>query len=167
MCRLAGADGFRLGRTDGVGRILGLDVGERRIGVAISDSEGRLAVPLRILERRDEAADMEAIVDLARSEGVDALVVGYPISLSGEAGPQARRVQAFARQLADFSGLPTELRDERLTSVQAERAPGPARAARGRRGARRRRAPADDLAATIILQSYLDRRRSHESCTDP
>ena len=166
MCRLAGADGFRLGRTDGVGRILGLDVGERRIGVAISDPEGRLAVPLRILERRDEAADMEAIVDLARSEGVDALVVGYPISLSGEAGPQARRVQAFARQLADVSGLPTELRDERLTTVQAERAPGPTRAARGRRGARRR-APADDLAATIILQSYLDRRRSHEPSTDP
>ncbi len=149
-----------------MGRILGLDVGERRIGVAISDPEGRLAVPLRILERRDEAADMEAIVELARSEGVDALVVGYPISLSGEAGPQARLVQAFARQLADVSGLPTELRDERLTSVQAERAPGPVRAARGRRG-RRRRAPADDLAAAIILQSYLDRRRSHESSTDP
>lgn len=149
-----------------MGRILGLDVGERRIGVAISDSEGRLAVPLRILERRDEAADMEAIVELARSEGVDALVVGYPISLSGEAGPQARLVRAFARQLADVSGLPTELRDERLTSVQAERAPGPVRAARGRRG-RRRRAPADDLAAAIILQSYLDRRRSHESSTDP
>ena len=147
-------------------RILGLDVGERRIGVAISDPEGRLAVPLRILERRDEAADMEAIVDLARSEGVDALVVGYPISLGGEAGPQARLVQAFARRLADASGLPTELRDERLTSVQAERSRGPTRAERGRRRARRRRPPADDLAATIILQSYLDRRRSRETSTD-
>ena len=167
MCRLAGTESFRLGRADGVGRILGLDIGERRIGVAISDPEGRLAVPLRILERRDEAADLEAIADLARSEGVDALVVGYPISLSGEAGPQARQVQAFAHQLAGVSGLPTELRDERLTSVQAERAPGPVRAARGRRGARRRRPPADDLAAAIILQSYLDRRRSQESSTDP
>ena len=140
--------------TGSVGRILSVDVGERRIGVAISDPEGRLAVPLCILERRSDAADVQAIADLARAEGGEALVVGYPISLAGGAGPQARRVRAFARRLAEASGLPLELQDERLTSVQAERA---RRAGAGR--ARRRRAPADDLAATIILQSYLDRHR--------
>ena len=139
-----------------MGRILGLDVGERRIGVAISDPEGRLAVPLRILERRGEAADAQAIADLARAEAVEALVVGYPVSLTGDAGPQARLVQAFARRVAEATGLPLELQDERLTSVQAERARRPAR------GARRRRAPADDSAAAIILQAYLDRRRPGE-----
>jgi putative Holliday junction resolvase len=146
------------GETVCMGRILGLDVGERRIGVAISDPEGRLAVPLRILERRSDDADAQAIAHLARAEGAGALVVGYPLSLDGSIGPQARRVQAFARRLAEASGLPLELRDERLTSVQAERAPTRPRG-RAPKGARRRRAPADDLAAAIMLQSYLDRHR--------
>lgn len=142
-----------------MGRILGLDIGERRIGVAISDPERRLAVPLRILERRGDAADAEDISDLARAEGVGALVVGYPISLNGAIGLQARRVQAFASRLSKTTGLPMELWDERLSSVQAERQRPPPR--RGRtKGGRRRRAPADDLAAAIILQSYLDRRRA-------
>ncbi len=141
-----------------MGRILGLDVGERRIGVAISDPEGRLAVPLRVLECRGDDADARAIADLARGEDADALVVGYPLSLDGSIGPQARLVQAFARRLTEVSGLPLDLWDERLTSVQAKRAPtGPRR--RARRGARRRRVPADDLAAAIMLQSYLDRHR--------
>ena len=139
-------------------RILGLDIGERRIGVAISDPEGRLAVPLRILERRDEAADAQAIADLARVEEARALVVGYPISLDGSVGPQARRVRALARRLAEACGLALELWDERLTSVQAERAPrGPRR--HRPKAPRRRRTPRDDLAAAIILQSYLDRHR--------
>lgn len=140
-------------------RILGLDVGERRIGVAISAPEGRLAVPLRVLERRSDAADAQAIADLARAEEAEALVVGYPISLDGSIGPQARRVQNFARRLAEASGLPLELWDERLTSVQAERAQTGARR-RAPKGARRRRTPTDDLAAALILQSYLDRHRS-------
>ncbi len=141
-----------------MGRILGLDVGERRIGVAISAPEGRLAVPLRILECQGDAADVRVIADLARAEQAEALVVGHPLSLDGSVGSQARRVEAFARRLAEESGLPLELWDERLTSVQAERAPaGPAR--RAAKGGRRRRAPADDVAAAIILQGYLDRHR--------
>ena len=145
-----------------MGRILGLDVGERRIGVAISDQEGRLAVPLRILECSSEAADVRAIAELARAEGIETLVVGHPVSLAGNAGPQARRVEAFARLLAEETNLPLELQDERLTSVQAERAGRASRGARprGPKGGRRRRTPADDLAAAIILQSYLDRRRA-------
>ena len=138
-------------------------MGERRIGVAISDPDGRLAVPLRVLERRDEASDAQAIAELASTEGASTLVVGYPLSLDGSVGPQARRVEAFARLVADASGLPLELCDERLTSVQAQRMPAGAR-----QSTRRRRAPSDDLAAAIILQSYLDRhRRDEEAAVGP
>jgi putative Holliday junction resolvase len=135
-----------------VTRILGLDVGERRIGLAISTPEGGLAVPLRVLERRRDDSDIEAIAALARAEHVETLVVGHPLSMDGSAGPQARRVEAFARLLAKATGLPFALWDERLSSVQAERAVRPLR--------RRRRAPSDDVAAAIILQGYLDRQRA-------
>ena len=158
---------LRPGGAGGVGRILGLDLGERRIGVAISDPERRLAVPLRILERQGDAADAQAITDLARAEGVATLVVGHPITLAGDAGPQARRVEAFADRLAKASGLPLELWDERFTSVQAERTPAGPRKGGTKRG-RRRHAPADDLAAAILLQSYLDRLRHQAApATEP
>lgn len=130
-------------------RILGLDIGERRIGLAISTPEGRLAVPLGVVERRGDAADANAICGLAREEHVEALVIGHPLSMDGSAGAQARRVEAFARHLAKATGLPYQLWDERLTSVQAERAV---------RSLRRRR-HSDDVAAAIILQSYLDRQQ--------
>jgi len=126
-------------------------VGDRRIGLAISTPEGRLAVPLRVLERTNDPSDLETIASLAKAEAVEALVVGHPRSLDGSVGPQARRVEAFARRLGEVTGLPIELWDERLTSVQAERS---ARAG-GRRG------PSDDIAAAIILQAYLDRQQ-HE-----
>jgi putative pre-16S rRNA nuclease len=131
-------------------RILGLDVGERRIGLAISTPEGRLAVPLRILESQKEPADIQAIGEIARAEEATSIVVGYPLSLDGSIGPQARRIEAFARRLEHASGLPVALWDERLTSVQAERSMTSAR----------RRGPVDDVAAAIILQSYLDRQHS-------
>lgn len=133
-------------------RILGIDLGERRIGVAISTPEGGLAVPLRIIDAQDETSDIARIVDLARDEDAGAIVVGHPISLSGSRGPQAQRVEAFAERLAGASGMPVELWDERLTSKQAERTAPGARSAP--------RAPADDIAAAIMLQSYLDRRRA-------
>ncbi len=141
-----------------MGRILGLDIGERRIGIAISTPEGRLAVPLRILECRSDAEDARAIAEIAGAEKADVLVVGHPLSLDGSVGLQARKVQAFARLVARESGLPLELWDERLSSSQAERAPVRPRR-RGSKGGRRRRTPADDVAAAIILQSYLDRQR--------
>ncbi|MCH8994658.1 MAG: Holliday junction resolvase RuvX [Chloroflexi bacterium] len=141
-----------------MGRILGLDIGERRIGIAISTPEGRLAVPLRVLESRGDAEDARAIAGIANAERVDSLVVGHPLSLDGSVGPQARRVEAFARLVARESGLPLELWDERLSSAQAERPPVRPRR-RGSKGGRRRRGPADDVAAAIVLQSYLDRQQ--------
>lgn len=135
-----------------MGRIIGLDVGDRRIGVAISSPEGRLAVPLRIIERQKEPADIEAIATLARAEEATAIVVGYPLSMDGTAGQQARHIEGFARRLKKSTGLPLELWDERLTSVQAERS----------LTGSRRRGPVDDLAAAIILQAYLDRQQSND-----
>ena len=124
-------------------------MGERRIGIAVSDPEGRVAVPLRILQRAGASADEQALADLARAEGIEAFVVGLPRSLDGSIGPQARRVQSFAGRLGKATGLPVRLWDERLTTVQARRT-----------GGKKRRAPVDDLAAALILQSYLDRQRS-------
>lgn len=131
--------------------MLGLDVGERRIGVAISVPEGTLAVPLRIIDRESDDAALRAIAELARDEHAEALVVGFPRSLDGTVGAQARRVEEFAQRAGEACHLPVELWDERLTSRQAERPPPGAKRSR-------RRAPKDDLAAAIILQSYLDRR---------
>lgn len=143
-------------------RILGLDVGERRIGVAISDPEGRIAVPLRIVER---TAAERSLVDLASAEQVERIVLGLPLSMDGSVGMQARLVQAFGEDLARATGLPIEYWDERLSSVQAERTS----AGTGRRAVRRvrrRRERADDVAAAIILQGYLDRQRARNERND-
>lgn len=140
----------RTRRMERMGRLLGLDIGERRIGVAISDPEGRLAVPVRVLERCDDLSDRRALTRLARAEEVVGLVAGYPVSLDGVARKQAQRVAAFARRLAEEAGLPIELWDERLTTAQVDRA------AAGRHRTR----PTDDLAAAIILQAYLDSQRA-------
>jgi len=147
-----------------VARILGLDIGERRIGVAISDPEGRLAVPLRIVERTSTAE--QALAELARAEEVELIVLGLPLSMDGSVGAQARVVQAFGEGLAQASGLPIEYQDERLSSVQADRTSGAAHKHTGR-GGRRGRAPADDVAAAIILQGYLDRQRARRERDGP
>jgi putative Holliday junction resolvase len=133
-----------------MGRYLGIDAGERRIGLAVSLPEGRLAVPLRVLESKGDDADARTIRDVAREEDVETIVLGHPLSLDGSAGPQAKRVEAFAAVLRDVSGLPVKMWDERLSTAQAARTAPP-----GRRGKNRR--PRDDVAAAIILQAYLDR----------
>lgn len=134
-------------------RTLGLDVGERRVGVAISDPEGRLAVPLRVLERGQR--DPAAIAALARREGVERIVVGLPVSLDGALGPQAHEVRAFTQALRAQTDAEVVEYDERLSSVEADRH----LQAAGLRGkaARERR---DAVAAAIILQAYLDSRRA-------
>lgn len=128
-------------------RIIGLDVGERRIGVAISTPEGGLAVPLRILDSRNDADDAAAIAEITKAEGATRIVVGNPISMGGSKGPQAERIASFAAILGEVTGLPVDLTDERLSTVQARKTSGSPRA------------PVDDIAASIILQSYLDRHR--------
>ncbi len=154
-------------------RILGLDVGERRIGVAAADSEMRVALPVGVVERVEPAADADAIARLMEEQKAEALVLGLPISLNGSLGPQAQLVRDFGDQLAARLGLPVEYWDERLSTVEAQRRLAPpagrgkqskgGRSAKGRPGGRPsgRRAPRgrlDTVAAAIILQSYLDRR---------
>lgn len=124
-------------------RVLALDVGERRIGLAVGDAEGGIARPLRTLRRRNVSADVAAIGDIAAREKVSALVVGLPLTLRGEEGPQAARVRSFADACAAL-GLPVELYDERFTSAEAER-----------QGAR----DVDAAAASILLEDFLGRRR--------
>ena len=143
------------------GRLIGLDAGERRVGVAISDPEQHLAVPLRTLERRGDGSELGDLEELARSEEATGVVVGLPLSLSGEAGEQAERAQEFAREVAKRLDLPVAFWDERLSSQEADRWLTPPPGRRERRGQRRgaEKGATDVIAATIILQAYLDSRR--------
>lgn len=129
-------------------RLLGLDVGARRIGVAVS--EGAIAVPLAIVEHVARAMDLARIADIASREGVAAVIVGLPVSLDGEEHEQARLTRRFGEQLAKEIAIPVIYEDELLSTADAERALRPSAARR------RRTAPADDHAAAVILQRYLD-----------
>ena len=139
---------------------LGLDVGERRVGVAVSDPERRLAVPLRSVGR-DGA--IEALAVLAREYEVADVVVGLPLTLRGEAGPQAESASAFARELERRLRLPVHLWDERLSTQEAQRRVLAPSKRRGRRERTPRPVDTDALAASIILQAYLDRQRLAQS----
>ena len=133
--------------------MLAVDLGERRIGLALSDPTGTLASPLRTLEvTGDPERDRRAVVSAAREAEAQVIVVGLPRSLSGREGPAARRARGEAAALAELAGeIEVELHDERFTTRDADRA----LAAAGKRG-RERRARVDAAAAAIILQSYLD-----------
>ena len=134
-------------------RVLAVDLGERRIGLALSDPSGTLASPLRTLEvSGDPDRDRLAVVAAARDAEAQVIVVGLPRSLSGREGPAARRARAEASALAEVAGeIRVELHDERFTTRDADRA----LAAAGTRR-RERRARVDAAAAAFILQSYLD-----------
>ena len=135
-------------------RILGIDFGERRIGLAISDGDGRLALPLTTLERRDDRSAIRQILAIARREGVEGLVLGDPVGLDGQRGPAAERIDRFAARLEAASGMPCQRVPETLTSREAESRLAAA-------GVARRRWPEriDQVAAQILLQEALDERR--------
>jgi putative Holliday junction resolvase len=138
-------------------RLLGVDVGERRIGVAVS--EGAIAVPLDIIQHTNRAADIARLVEIARREEVEAIVVGLPVSLSGEEHAQARLTRRFGEQLAEASTVPVVYHDERYSSVNAAAASDalpPEKSVRRHPALRHRKQPLDDRAAAVILQSYID-----------
>jgi putative Holliday junction resolvase len=135
-------------------RSLGLDIGDKRIGVALSDPGGILASPFTIINRRDESRDIAAIVDIIRQKQVGRVIVGLPRSLDGNLGKQAEKVEAFTRRLCEQTQVPVDYRDERLTTVMAERL---MRAAGNKKT--RRKARDDAQAAALILQGYLDEGR--------
>jgi putative Holliday junction resolvase len=134
---------------------MGLDVGERRIGVAIADELGTIASPLTTVTRKP--GDLAELRDLAIERGVDVLVVGLPTGMSGREGPQAAVVRAFADDLGDAVGPAIDVAfwDERLTTAVAERV---LRERGKRRG--RDRGEVDAVAAAVILQGYLDACRT-------
>ena len=133
----------------GGGPVLALDLGDARIGVAVSDPERRLAVPVGTI-RTGAPDDLKAIASIARERGVGLIVVGHPLSMSGRPGSRARLAESFAEALSTFTGIPVLLHDERLSTRQAERALREA----GATGPARRRA-VDRSAAVVILESYL------------
>ena len=135
------------------GPVLGLDLGDARIGVAISDPERRVAVPVGSVHVGQPPGELLAIAELVRERGASLIVVGLPLSLKGEHGARAGHAGAFAAALAGVVAIPIELQDERLSTVEAERA----LAAAGTRGRERRRV-VDASAATVILQAWLDAR---------
>ena len=133
-------------------RALGLDLGTKRIGVALSDSAGTMATPYEVVQRSgSHERDHARIAALAEEAGAELLVVGLPLSLDGSKGPAALGVEAEIAELREHVPLPVETWDERLSTVEATRR---LRAA-GVRG-RKRRHVVDQVAATVILQSWLD-----------
>ena len=133
-------------------RYLALDVGNRRIGVAVSDELGLTALPVLTLERRrNPREDLRSLARLARRYGVAGIVVGNPLHLSGDASPQAAKTQAFAAELGALTGLPIHMWDERLTTREAHRILYEAGHARPEH-----RRVVDQVAATLILRSFLE-----------
>lgn len=139
----------------GTVRALGLDLGERRIGVAVSDHEGRVATPIEVVRRTgDRLRDHRRLLELAHEWEADVLVVGLPRSLSGALGPAAQGVLAEVDELAARTSLPIETYDERLTTVTADRL----LREQGLRAPERREV-VDKVAAAVMLQSWLDVHR--------
>jgi putative Holliday junction resolvase len=139
-------------------RVLALDVGGKRIGVALSDPAGSFAMPLLTLQAAPQQRALARIAELVAEHAVDDVVVGLPLTLSGEVGPQARVVQTFAEELETALGRPVIMFDERLTTAVAEQMMRDMGLKPEKRKAR-----IDEIAATIILQDYLDHQRSqHE-----
>lgn len=141
-------------------RVLGIDFGSRRIGLAMSDASGTLASPIRTIDRRDASADvvtlvMNAIAELCSDEPLDRIVIGLPRRLDGSDNDQTPQVRTFAAALALRTGLPIDLQDERLSSREAEE-----RLALRLRDWRKRKARLDAAAAAVVLQDWLDAQRS-------
>jgi len=135
-------------------RVLALDVGERRVGIAIGDPTGTVARPLQALVRGSREEDFAAITALVAEHDVGLVVVGQPLSLDGTEGPQARRVARYAEALAAMLPVPVVAWDERFTTVAAEDILRQNRRQKKRQA--RTRGEVDSIAAAVILQGYLD-----------
>jgi putative Holliday junction resolvase len=151
----ASDDAERAARSGEAGRVLAVDLGERRMGLALSDPLGLTAQGLPTAERRNRREDMNYLKSLGKRHGASRIVVGDPINMDGTAGPQSEAARAFATRLAEHTGLAVSLWDERLTSVEANRmlrqsGLGPAERAKS----------VDQLAAVLLLENYLDAHRA-------
>lgn len=132
-------------------RIMGLDVGEKRIGIALSDPLGWTAQGHSVLLRKNAGHDFAALMDICRQFAVEKIIVGYPLNMNGTIGPKAQEIEKFARNLGEKILLPIELWDERLSTRSAERTLLEADVSR-----KKRKQVIDKLAAVNILQAYLN-----------
>ena len=151
-------------QSEVVRRIAGFDVGDKRIGIAVTDPLGYTVQPLLTIYRKTPKADLKSIGRLLRKHEVTEAVVGNPLNMSGEAGPRARKAQEFAEQLRVEFGIPVHLVDERLTTWEAHQLLDEARPSRrGAAGRRERKQIVDQVAAVLILQSFLDARANEKA----
>jgi len=134
--------------------VLALDIGEKRIGVAVSDPSGSVATPLVVLDARKVLGDGRELVRLVEDYEAELVLVGLPLSMDGSEGPQAAHVRHAAARLAGFLRIPIEFADERLSSAQASKA-----MQEGGATSRDQRGRLDMVAASLFLQSYLDARK--------
>jgi putative Holliday junction resolvase len=144
------------------GRILALDFGSKTIGLAVTDELGLTAQGLPTLRRSNKSSDLDSLRRIIKQYGVGELVMGLPLRLSGSAGTQAEKVEAFAAELRRRFKLPVHLFDERLTSVEANRV-----LRESEMSIRRRAEVVDQLAAVLILQAFLEFRRSQSNMDVP
>jgi putative Holliday junction resolvase len=135
-------------------RVLAVDYGRKRIGLALSDDLGLTAQPLATLARVNRQNDLRRLREACRKHGVTHIIVGHPLHMTGEAGEMANEAARFAARLEKEIGIRVELVDERLTSWEAEQT-----LAETKSSARRRRKPLDDVAAAVLLRDYLERTR--------
>lgn len=140
-----------------MGVLIGLDVGDARIGVAYSDELGITAHPLCTLTRKNRQVDLVAISDLVSIHKAERVIIGLPISLDGTIGTQAQSVQKFAERLGKVLEVPIEFWDERFTTVEAEEV-----LRELNKNAKKQKDIIDQVAATIILGEYLERQRKDE-----
>ncbi len=141
-------------------KYLALDVGDRWIGAAVGDSDVRIATPIGVIERRSLQQDLSVLGEIVQKFGVDQLIVGLPRNMDETVGPQAQSVQVYADKIAQRLSLPLTLWDERLTTIDATArlaATGsPTQTSRGLRRGKKSRRTLDAIAASVILQDYLD-----------
>ena len=135
-------------------RVLAIDPGTVRLGLALSDPSGTIAQPLSVLKRRTEAEDLKTLAELIKKYQVEQIVVGLPRTMDGRLDAAAKHAQAFGARVGEASGRPVAYWDERLTTVAAERY----LIEQGKRRGKRRQ-EIDRMAATLLLQGYLDYQR--------
>ncbi len=142
-------------------RILGLDIGDKRIGVAVSDEGGSIAGPLTIIGRTDDSKVIGEIIDIIRQNEIGIIIAGLPVTMRGEIGHQAEKIIAFIDELKSRTEIPVEYRDESLTTLEARRL-----MQRTRKKKRREREPDDAIAAAYLLQGYLDEKHKNSGTFD-
>jgi len=138
-------------------RVLGIDYGERRLGLATSDETGTFAFPAGVIERTKIGRDIAALRAAVKERSIERVVIGLPLHLSGREGDSAAAAREFAARIERELGLPVEWIDERFTTVDAERALREQGIA-GKRGKRKRKQLVDTTAATLLLRAWLDRQ---------